>query len=283
MLRRGTGLIFRSLATKPTPSILDMDDHTPVFEELMPSGRSKITLNNAHTFFIAPTPAGGGFFGKVYPVYTSDDAKEPVSCVKISVHQQTDASFEREASILSSLGHESFLFAMDERNAIYKEWHPGKSLTGFSEKEIASVPLEIRLECLYSGLMNLFHIHESGYAHRDLRADNIVLDIENRKIHIIDFGMSARYAYVADIEDDICDFMQHIRFLLFSDLLVKSGQDAHEFYSNPLTRFTFDYISNLASDYIEDPEEVLRRCKHLIDLTDMMKEPESNKNTRRLT
>jgi len=35
-------------------------------------------------------------------------------------------------------------------------------------------------------------MHEKGYAHRDLKLDNILMDVETKKVKIIDFGFSLK-------------------------------------------------------------------------------------------
>lgn len=102
----------------------------------------------------------------------------------------------REIKILKSLDHPNIVKLYEiienaERIYLIMEFASGGELFEFivrkdklSEREACQIYLQI--------LDGIEYLHQKGIAHRDLKPENLLLD-ENKKIKIVDFGLSNQY------------------------------------------------------------------------------------------
>jgi 5'-AMP-activated protein kinase, catalytic alpha subunit len=102
----------------------------------------------------------------------------------------------REIKILKSLDHPNIVKLYEiienaERIYLIMEFACGGELFEFivrkdklSEREACQIYLQI--------LDGIEYLHQKGIAHRDLKPENLLLD-ENKKIKIVDFGLSNQY------------------------------------------------------------------------------------------
>ena len=47
------------------------------------------------------------------------------------------------------------------------------------------------MKIIYMLLSGLFHVHQNGVIHRDIKAQNCIID-KNGKLYLIDFGMAKK-------------------------------------------------------------------------------------------
>jgi len=131
-------------------------------------------------------------------------AHDPVNnrkvAIKFLLSNNQDASltkrFQREASQLAELRHPNIVAFYDsgyfqKQNYIVMEYVDGGSLRTLLAKQDGPLTLQQSLE-LFAGVSDaLENIHQHGLVHRDLKPDNILLDVERRP-KIGDFGLALK-------------------------------------------------------------------------------------------
>lgn len=143
---------------------------------------------------------GEGGMAKVYLAY---DTKNEINVAlkilkKENVNDKKIATFKREARTLSLLEDENIvkIFEVGEEGNIH--YISTEYIEGMTLKEyiITCSPLRIDdvIEITRQILSGLTHAHERGVIHRDIKSQNIMLDV-NRNVKITDFGIS-------DVMDD---------------------------------------------------------------------------------
>ena len=53
--------------------------------------------------------------------------------------------------------------------------------------------LKIAIQILIEMVISVKEVHKRGFIHRDVKASNFVLDRENRKVYIVDFGLAKKH------------------------------------------------------------------------------------------
>lgn len=53
--------------------------------------------------------------------------------------------------------------------------------------------LKIAINLLIEMLDAIQAVHDKGYIHRDIKASNFVLSLDNKHVHIVDFGLAKRH------------------------------------------------------------------------------------------
>lgn len=143
---------------------------------------------------------GEGGMAKVYLAYdTQNEINVALKILKKeNVNDKKIATFKREARTLSLLEDENIvkIFEVGEEGNIH--YISTEYIEGMTLKEyiITCSPLRIDdvLEITRQILSGLTHAHERGVIHRDIKSQNIMLDV-NRNVKITDFGIS-------DVMDD---------------------------------------------------------------------------------
>jgi serine/threonine protein kinase len=105
------------------------------------------------------------------------------------------ARFEREARTLASLNHPNVaqIYAV-ESGSIVMEMVPGQTLSG-------PLPLDTALRYAAQIASALDAAHERGIIHRDLKPGNVIVTPDG-VVKVLDFGLAARDAAVADSNPD---------------------------------------------------------------------------------
>ena len=75
---------------------------------------------------------------------------------------------------------------------ILSEYINGPTLSQLLEQQQSLAPLapKILINYMYQLISGLTYIHEKGYAHRDIKPDNIILNSATRTLKYIDFGLA---------------------------------------------------------------------------------------------
>mmetsp|Transcript_10147 Transcript_10147/g.31207 ORF Transcript_10147/g.31207 Transcript_10147/m.31207 type:complete len:611 (-) Transcript_10147:1638-3470(-) len=149
---------------------------------------SKITIGNL---------IGSGAFGDVYKAkYLGVDlaAKKLKGVVNLD---SIEKEFEREVSALKSLRHPNIVLFMGiatdpEKNLwILTEYVRGGSLsTLLANGKADQLPWHKRLNYSLQVAKALAYMHDRGLIHRDLKAENVLID--NKTVKLADFGLARR-------------------------------------------------------------------------------------------
>ncbi|RZC86578.1 hypothetical protein C5167_029929 [Papaver somniferum] len=157
------------------------------------------TIIAATDNFTEANKPGEGGFGSVYKVGTLPDGRE-IAVKRLSKYSgQGDQEFKNEVSLVAKLQHRNlvqlvgFSLAGEEKLLIY-EFMPNASLDQFLFDPIKCTQLDWKRSYRIIGgiARGLVYLHEESrlkIIHRDLKASNILLDMDmNPKIS--DFGMA---------------------------------------------------------------------------------------------
>ena len=170
------------------------------------NSRSKNNKNNQDLFigkelfhkYVLIKKLGEGSFGQIY------SAKEKHStnyyAIKFENKNRSQNLLEQEANIMSYLKGpqipliKSYGYSGDY-NVLIMELM-GKSLEDLFES-LPPKKMSIRCVCNigYQMVEIIQYIHEKHYIHQDIKPDNFVMGINNKKkyLHILDFGLSRKY------------------------------------------------------------------------------------------
>lgn len=271
MLRR-TGRLFLNANTD---SIKELMPHTnqssvPLFEKIVSPNRHQIMMDNGLTFFMSAKSRGKGGYGEVYPVYHSDDAQQPSYSLKTIYRHASIHAVLEEKTALEMMGRDTCVLQFDERPSLLTEWQPGVSVYSIPEDVVLSYPIEERLKWLHTALLQLKHMHDNGYMHGDLTATNMILDIENSRIIIIDFGMthiaSADYCYGTDIANLAYNIYEYI----FPDLRKLADLRTNR---SPIQHDIIELIKDMLSPHKKNIfiNDAVARCDSLLHTDEAVK------------
>ncbi len=138
---------------------------------------------------------GQGASGAVYrAVRVGQESAGPVA-LKRSLYPW-GARFEREVELLSRVRHPSIPRLLDRSHARYAsgneypffvmEWVEGTPLYTWAEQHAPSCPEVCRLLAQLARALEA--LHAAGAVHRDLKGDNILVRLLDRRAFLIDFG-----------------------------------------------------------------------------------------------
>jgi len=155
-----------------------------------------------HSRFVIKKTLGRGAFGTTYLGY--DKILKKDVAVKIVILEDEKA-VKNAIDELNTLKYLSNIKGCNEYIVCYydsfiDEYEGGKKLFLISEyidgitlqeyiDGIYKISDKVILSIIYGLVAGLLYIHESGYAHGDIKPDNIII-MENGKIKYIDFGLS---------------------------------------------------------------------------------------------
>ena len=140
---------------------------------------------------------GRGGFGEVYAAWDSRLKREvAIKTLRPDLASQEDIvrRFRREAEAAARLRHQSILpvYAVGERDGIVWFSMPrvhGESLREWLRREPQPAIGEIR-RILAEVAAALQAAHEAGVVHRDIKPDNILLEGDDRRVLVTDFGIA---------------------------------------------------------------------------------------------
>lgn len=160
--------------------------------------RSEFIIDNSLHFFVqhnASKKYNGGGCSIVKKAYETEDDEQPIFALKkLKNTDLNDGCIEakREVNYQHLLGRNAFYFSRNHKNYIVMDWLNGKDLESYSLKELKKYPLENRLYWLYTGLSDLNLMHENYRLHGDIKPHNFILDTQNNKLLLIDFGAARK-------------------------------------------------------------------------------------------
>lgn len=138
-------------------------------------------------------PLGHGAFSTVWLVVDINSGKE--WALKIS--QQGSVQLKRESLLHQNLRHPNIIRLLDwwqdshGNGYLLQEWAPGGELFERIQPD-QGFPLDAAHMHFLQLLRVLIHLHERGVAHRDVKAENLLLDA-NGNLKLTDFGLATLY------------------------------------------------------------------------------------------
>jgi serine/threonine protein kinase len=176
-------------------------------------------IGQAFTFFtLRSTGRIPDFPNCLTPGYLSTDSKTPELMIKKIV--TTDAKTmdylpteaRHEAKNCRLLGRLSFLMNLNTSNpairfpAVVMPYQSGITMQQFeklSETEKLAIPSKDRLKCYTNLLCELNQIHQQHRAHRDLHFGNMILNVNELKLTLVDFGLTQKVRDITKIPQDV--------------------------------------------------------------------------------
>ena len=104
---------------------------------------------------------------------------------------------KKEVQILKMIKHENLinlLEIIENKNKIYliTDYYPNQLLSLIIKNK--KLPETTALNYFNQIINGLYYLNKNGICHRNIRPDNLLLDEDNQKIKIIDFGLSTTYS-----------------------------------------------------------------------------------------
>jgi predicted Ser/Thr protein kinase len=147
---------------------------------------------------------GVGGMGVVYR--GTDDILNRVVAIKtlksVKVGRELADPFIEEARAMARLSHENVVRVydvgeIDERPFFVMEYLTGQSLSKRIRQ--GQVSLQLGTELFKKILQGVQAVHKIGLVHRDIKPDNIMLSLDSRKCHLLDFGLADELCVKRDV------------------------------------------------------------------------------------
>jgi len=149
---------------------------------------------------------GVGGMGVVYRA--TDETLNRVVAIKtlksVRVEKELTAKFIEEARAMARISHENVVRVFDVGEIKGRPFFVMEHLTGQSlSKRIRQGPIAQQLgtELFLKILEGVHAVHKIGLVHRDIKPDNILLSLDGRKCHLLDFGLADELCNQRDINE----------------------------------------------------------------------------------
>ena len=161
-------------------------------------------IGNHISDFINLKILGNGYFGTILKMKSKiNNQIYAVELIKIeSIDESEKIKIMREQKILSSISHPNIVklcttFQDDKYFCLVTEFFSSQNLESFVEKfkeqnQNGYINQDLVIKIFKQILLGLSYLHSKRIMHRDLKADNILID-ENNNIKISGFKISAMY------------------------------------------------------------------------------------------
>ena len=147
---------------------------------------------------------GVGGMGVVYR--GGDDVLNRVVAIKtlksVKIGRELADPFIEEARAMARLSHENVVRVYDVGEIEGRPFFVMEYLTGQSlSKRIrqGQVSLQLGTELFKKILQGVHAVHKIGLVHRDIKPDNIMLSLDSRKCHLLDFGLADELCAKRDV------------------------------------------------------------------------------------
>jgi predicted Ser/Thr protein kinase len=147
---------------------------------------------------------GVGGMGVVYR--GADDVLNRVVAIKtlksVKIGRELADPFIEEARAMARLSHENVVRVYDVGEIEGRPFFVMEYLTGQSlSKRIrqGQVSLQLGTELFKKILQGVHAVHKIGLVHRDIKPDNIMLSLDSRKCHLLDFGLADELCVKRDV------------------------------------------------------------------------------------
>jgi serine/threonine-protein kinase 24/25/MST4 len=162
-------------------------------------------MNDSHNYQLLKE-VGRGTYGVTYLGYDNREKKYvAVKTIDIAKSEQSGAdlsAINEEIAILKELSgdkcpkyiacyYDTFIDFHNGAETVFiiSEYIAGGSLTKFIDDNSGNLSPSVLWPIMFQLLLGLQHIHSKGYAHRDIKPDNILIT-EGLTIKYIDFGIA---------------------------------------------------------------------------------------------
>jgi len=159
-------------------------------------GRIQKALGDRYTVI---TEVGRGGNATLYGAYDRDGRKVAIKVLhpELAVSVAADR-FLREMRYAAEFDHPHIAPLLDSGETDYLLWFvmpfvPGETLRKVIRRE-RMLPIDRAVQIATDVLEALGHAHEHGFAHRDIKPDNIVLSSEGGGAILVDFGIARAIA-----------------------------------------------------------------------------------------
>lgn len=217
-----------------------------------------------------------GGFGYVCQAAANQDDDTVVWGVKV-MHAGTKSDFktaQHEARYNRMMGRECFMFKFHHKPCLLIDWQNGVPLNQLeAQNKLGKYSFRQRLQWLISLLEDVNKMHQHYFVHFDLQAKNVVVDTENNKMRLIDYGISHRECIAVprvegfdetfSVGEDMRDLAEHIIRILFDN-------EWHQLKDIP-SQAIRDLYTAVRYSVIESgctSEQALHYCQQLLDNLD---------------
>ena len=149
---------------------------------------------------------GVGGMGVVYR--GTDDVLNRVVAIKtlksVNIGKDVSDAFIEEARAMARLSHENVVRVYDVGKISDRPYFVMEHLAGQSlSKRIRQGKVSLKLGTeLFKKILNGVHaVHKIGLVHRDIKPDNIMLSLDSRKCHLLDFGLADELCQKRDLKE----------------------------------------------------------------------------------
>lgn len=122
----------------------------------------------------------------------------PAAVLKVPVESGdvvTEGHISHEANLLRSLRIPGVPAALEasQPGMLVREFVPGITLASYLQQLEEPLGLPSFLDLMQQLVRLLVTLHKDGITHRDLHPNNLILDVEKYRLHLIDFGLATRF------------------------------------------------------------------------------------------
>ncbi len=137
---------------------------------------------------------GYGVVGKVLKAGSHPSQFFAAKLMNVDKHgiNQSRIMAKREVRYNNFLGRDSHYCANLGEVYVLMPWYDGIELDHVSDEVLSGIPVDVRLLMLIDMLEDLKKLHQRHRAHGDIKTQNIIFDVQTKKLHLIDLNSAHR-------------------------------------------------------------------------------------------